>query len=86
MRRVARSIGQQPWQLALQGGEDYELCFTARPGAAEQLASAVGEKTGTVVTTIGTILPEANGRWLVLEDGSEIPLEARGWEHFKGLA
>jgi thiamine-monophosphate kinase len=86
IRRVARSTGRQPWQLALQGGEDYELCFTAPSGAAEQLASAVEEETGTMVTIIGTILPEAEGRWLVLEDGTEIPLEAKGWEHFKGPA
>jgi hypothetical protein len=38
------------------------------------------------VTTIGKILPQAEGRWLVLEDGTEIPLEAKGWEHFKGPA
>ncbi|HEY63189.1 MAG TPA: thiamine-phosphate kinase [Caldilineae bacterium] len=79
---MAQVIGQSPWQLALQGGEDYELCFTAPREAAAQLASLVREETGTPVTIVGEILAADDGRWLVLEDGREVPLEAGGWEHF----
>jgi thiamine-monophosphate kinase len=80
-RQVAGAAGRPLWQLALEGGEDYELCFTAPPAAAEELAAAVEEETGTLVTIIGEILAE-EARWLVREDGTEVPLQARGWEHF----
>ncbi len=81
-RQVAGATGQPAWQLALEGGEDYELCFTAPPDAAGELAEAVEEETGTPVTIIGEILP-ARSRWLVREDGSEVSLQAGGWEHFR---
>lgn len=81
-RRVAELAGRIPWRLALEGGEDYELCFTAPPEAAEELAAAVGQETGTLVTIVGEVLLPEEGRWLVLEDGQEMPLEAKGWEHF----
>jgi thiamine-monophosphate kinase len=82
-RHVAELTHKTPWGLALEGGEDYELCFTTPPEAAEELALAVSRETGTPVAIVGEILPADEGRWLVFEDGQEVPLEARGWEHFK---
>jgi thiamine-monophosphate kinase len=81
-RQVAGAIGRPFWELALEGGEDYELCFTAPPGAAEELAAAVERETGTPVTVVGEILADED-RWLVGEDGTEVPLQARGWQHFR---
>ncbi len=81
-RRVAELLGRAPWRLALEGGEDYELCFTAPPEAAARLAATVRRETGTPVAVVGEVLPAEEGRWLVLEDGRKRPLEARGWEHF----
>jgi len=82
-RRVAELAGSEPWRLALEGGEDYELCFTAPPGAVEELAAAVSQETGTPVTVVGEVLPADEGRWLVLEDGQQVRLEAAGWDHFE---
>jgi len=81
-RRVAELVGKPPWRLALEGGEDFELCFTAPPEAVEELSTRVCRETGTPVTVVGEILPADEGQWLVLEDGREVPLEAGGWEHF----
>ncbi|MSP13686.1 MAG: thiamine-phosphate kinase [Chloroflexi bacterium] len=81
-REVARSMGKNSWDLALDGGEDYELCFTAPPEAAEYLIATVYRETGTSVSIVGEILPATQGRRLVLEEGHEAPLDARGWEHF----
>jgi thiamine-monophosphate kinase len=39
LRAVA---GEQAWQLALSGGEDYELCFTAPPAQAATVAALAG--------------------------------------------
>ena len=79
------SGGRVGWERewALGGGEDYELCFTAPPGAGAALASAVQEATGVSVTCVGEILPEGAGRWLRLEDGREVPLAGAGWDHFR---
>lgn len=67
--------------LALNGGEDYELLFTARPGA--RVPKSIG---GVSVRVIGRMLP-ANVRKprMVLRhaDGRVEPLAARGWEHFR---
>jgi thiamine-monophosphate kinase len=82
-RSVAHEIGKEPWQLAIEGGEDYELCFTAPAAEAEVLAAAVVQETGTPVSIVGEILPLDKGRRLILENGREGPLEARGWQHWK---
>jgi thiamine-monophosphate kinase len=73
-----------PWELALSGGEDYELCFTAPPEAVEPLVAAV-EAQGTPVTVVGEILPAEQGRRLALPDGQEVALEASGWQHFSRI-
>lgn len=82
-RRVAEVTGRVGWALALQGGEDYELCFTAPPEAQRELAAAVKKATGIEVTSVGEVLPEQAGRWIQLSDGGEIPLEGKGWDHFR---
>jgi len=80
--RVAERMGRPAWELALTGGEDYELCFTAPASAVPEVQRRVKEATRTPVVEVGEILPPEAGRWLVLPDGEEIPLTARGWQHF----
>lgn len=65
--------------LALNGGEDYELLFAARPGTRVPRQIA-----GVTITRIGELRKAREGAPQVLqieEDGSSKPLEARGWEH-----
>ena len=68
-------------KLALNGGEDYELLFTARPET-----KVPKQVAGVPVRAIGRMLA-ANARKprMVLrhEDGSTEPLAAKGWEHFR---
>lgn len=62
--------------LALHGGDDYELLFTS--------PSAVPSKVlGVRVTRIGQIT-RSPGMHLIGADGKARPLQAGGWEHFKG--
>ena len=62
--------------LALHGGDDYELLFTS--------ASAVpANVAGVQVTRIGRIT-RSKGMRLIEADGKVQTLKARGWEHFKG--
>lgn len=82
VRRVATLIGRDPIDLALRGGEDFELIFTAPPAAVDRIIATVKESTGTDVTLVGEVVSAADGRRLVLPDGREEPLVARGWNHF----
>lgn len=83
VQEVARKCDETALDLALSGGEDFELCFTAPEGAAEELARAIHRQTGTPVSIIGEVLPESAGRSLRLPEGQETALQARGWEHFR---
>lgn len=67
--------------LALHGGEDYELLFTARPET--RVPKSLG---GVPVRAIGRMLP-ANARrpriTLLHTNGRTERLAANGWEHFR---
>jgi thiamine-monophosphate kinase len=69
-----------PLELALGGGEDYELCFTIVAERAEKAAAEVEAATGTRVHLVGEVTEEAGGRVLVV-DGVAQPLAAPGWDH-----
>jgi thiamine-monophosphate kinase len=69
-----------PLDLALHGGEDYELLAALPPDAVEEAVARLGELFGTGLSVIGTVTEE--GLRAVGEDGSERPLEPKGWDHF----
>lgn len=64
--------------LALNGGDDYELLFTVSPRKAHYLPPSF---EGILLTNIGEITRERS-LTLVSEDGREHPLHARGWDPF----
>lgn len=64
--------------LALHGGEDYELLFTAPPDA--RIPRRIG---GVEVSRIGRMVRGRGRMTLRREDGRVTALEARGWEHFR---
>jgi thiamine-monophosphate kinase len=70
-------------RLALTGGEDYELCFAAPPGAVEQLAAQFGETFGVQLTRVGTV---HEGRGVMLRDasGRVSAMREAGFDHFRG--
>lgn len=74
------SLDRDPMALALNGGEDYELCFTIDPGRFEEAAEKVRTSTGTDVTKVGAIVEDAATRTITIE-GAEQRLEAKGWDH-----
>ena len=82
-RALARNTRGNEWHFALFGGEDYELLFTAPATQADTLAAQITRETGTRVSIIGEILPVSERRQLILPDARVVPLEARGWDHFK---
>ena len=71
---------RQQWQLALQAGDDYELCFTAPP---EYWAELEQDGWPCAIQRIGTILPDP-GLHLYDDSGRPVALEAGGFDHFAG--
>jgi thiamine-monophosphate kinase len=68
-------------ELALHGGDDYELLFTAPQGA--RVPRRVG---GVAVREIGRMVTRRKGRSRMMlreKDGRVSALEPRGWEHFR---
>jgi thiamine-monophosphate kinase len=67
-------------QLALSGGEDYELLFTA----SNQVIAQIKEAVSCPVTVIGDITQGKPGQVTLIDaDGGIVPWQKAGWEHFK---
>ena len=64
-----------PLNLALHGGDDYELLFTSSKRVPSKIA-------GVAVTRIGRITRSRGLR--MLSNGKTRALPVQGWEHFKG--
>jgi thiamine-monophosphate kinase len=68
LKSVASRLGISALELALSGGEDYELLFTAPPGRRIN-AAYIGDITGS-------------GRVIADGKGKEKPFGAKGYQHF----
>ncbi len=66
--------------LALAGGDDYELLFTAPAGRAEAVAAAT-KAAGIAVSEIGTVLA-GKGITARDRDGAPVEIASPGWRHF----
>jgi thiamine-monophosphate kinase len=75
---VKAHFGERALELALSGGEDYELLFT---GGAEVI-ERVKRKAACPITVIGEILAGNKGVTVVDSQGKPVSLTKRGWEHF----
>ncbi|HTV13155.1 MAG TPA: thiamine-phosphate kinase [Acidobacteriaceae bacterium] len=78
MEAERRGFAGSAEDLALHGGEDYELLFTARPGV--RIPRRI---EGVAVTQIGTLRRGRRGQ-VVLRKRGQAPqtLRGGGWEHF----
>src|SRR4029450_6494587 len=82
VRHIARALQVTPLTLALHGGEDFELCFTAPAGAVSRLQPAFMTHFQCPLRRGGTI-QSGRGVTLRLPDGTQQPLSARGYDHFR---
>jgi thiamine-monophosphate kinase len=75
-------LGDRDWSLALTGGEDYELLFSA---AAEHRAAldALAQSSACSVTRIGRIVPQAEGLNVHGPDGTAYTPAHVGYDHFR---
>jgi thiamine-monophosphate kinase len=78
--RIGKSAREVELQFALNGGDDYELLFTAPHS--KRIPTRIA---GVTVTQIGHITKEKHVV-LVNQDGVAAELHPQGWEHFNRLA
>ena len=74
--RVGKPTREVDLDLALHGGEDYELLFAARPG--KRVPAKIA---GVALTQIGQIT--RSRKILVRVKGATCVLKPQGWEHFR---
>ncbi|MFZ9407386.1 MAG: thiamine-phosphate kinase [Burkholderiaceae bacterium] len=80
------------WRLALAGGDDYELLFTA-PASRRSALNALGDRLGLDLTRIGRIQRlqdeaqpanrQAGGLRLIDRTGRLVPMQLQAHDHFK---
>lgn len=80
MTKVGRKRAVDPLELALHGGDDYELLFTVSKGKATRLPRSMG---GVAITPIGEVTRQ---REVMVTDGDgrSRVLKPRGWDPFRG--
>jgi thiamine-monophosphate kinase len=86
LHALAKKAEKDGWipsalHLALHGGEDYELLFTA-----SQQTKIPAKIAGVPVQAIGRVKAHRKGKPLIEmtgSDGRRTPLDAGGWEHFR---
>lgn len=79
LERFGRERGLE---MALHGGEDYELCFVTDPGVVD--VEYFRRRYGLHLTRVGRV-EEGSGVWLQGVDGEERRLERGGFDHFAGV-
>jgi thiamine-monophosphate kinase len=80
VRRFAEFNGLDALELALYGGEEYELVVTIKPNLWTAAETAV-ESAGGKLLPIGKVTRD--NRVVLDVNGKKQLIEARGWEHFK---
>lgn len=81
-KKWIHSYSKDPYQIALCGGEDYELLFTA-PLEMKERISSLARSLKVPVNCIGEILPQKEGFHIIGKDGKEYSPPHLGFEHFK---
>lgn len=76
----AREFNLDPSTCALNGGEDYELLFSIKQTDYDKI------KDSEHLKVIGHYTDKNSGSNIVGRDGSVIPLQAQGWNHFRASA
>ena len=76
---VKSHFGERALELALAGGEDYELLFTGSQKTIDRVSTAVSCQ----ITVIGEITASKAGEVVLVDSqGNPVELAGKGWDHF----
>lgn len=78
---IAAALGRDPHELAVSGGEDYELLAALPPQRPTEASTRIGAAAETTLTQIGEV-EDGSGVEIRLPGGGL--LEAGGYDHFEG--
>lgn len=76
---MAEKFNMNVSTVALNGGEDYELLFTVPLSLHDKITEIKG------ISIIGYICNQSSGSALITRDGSEIALQAQGWNSLNNV-
>ena len=82
-RRFCTAGGHSAIDVALSGGEDYELLFTVSPDRWEAVAALSGRETLPVIHRIGKIAPGDGIVLIERGDGTRVSPAKLGYDHFR---
>lgn len=78
--RAARRLGLDPLRLAIAGGEDYRLLFTAPEAASREIQALARHAVGGRLFRVGEIV---GGRGVTMRrDGQDMAIDFQGYDHF----
>lgn len=83
VRAAAAALAVDPLDLAISGGEDYELLATIAPTEVDGARERLRDRFGLALTRVGDIV-EGQGLVAVDAHGAESTMEPKGWDHFAG--
>jgi len=78
---AAPYLGCNPLDLALFGGEDYLLLFTAKPAVAPRLPASFSRAGLAAPLPLGHIVP--GDRVVLLTSAGEVDISGQGYDHFR---
>jgi len=81
-RKHVLSYSRNTYDLALSGGEDYELLFTTSPKMRNKIVS-LSHSCRIPITRIGEILAPGDGFRIIRTDGTEYSPSHLGFDHFR---
>jgi thiamine-monophosphate kinase len=83
LREAAELLEQEPKEFFLRDSDDYQLIITCATADVHLIRSAVALTYSGPVTSVGQVTAPNQGIRLLLPDGSEQALSAKGWDHFR---
>lgn len=83
LREAANILKQAPHEFFLRDSDDYQLIITCRPKDVERVRSAIALTYEGPVTEVGQVRAPEEGIRVLIADGSEQTLSAKGWDHFR---
>ena len=78
---AARVLQDDPIQLAMNSGEEFELVCTVTEKETTRLCRRITDATGTPMTVIGEVVPSDSGNTWRNESGTHV-LVSGGYDHF----
>jgi thiamine-monophosphate kinase len=83
LREATRILKREPSEFFLGDSDDYQLIITCSPKDVERIRSAAAATYDGPVTEVGRVTAPQQGIRLLMADGSERALSAKGWDHFR---